>query len=309
MSNRLDYIDLQVNGFAGVDFNSDDLTGEQLHYACERLQQDGAAAFLPTIITDDVDRMAARLATIASLRSVDSLVESMVAGVHIEGPFISAAEGFVGAHPPQEVVAPNVDDMQKLLDAAGGLTRIVTLAPELDQELRVTRLLADRNIVVAAGHCNPSIEELRAATDAGLTMFTHLGNGCPQTIRRHDNIVERVLSVSDRLYISFIADGAHVPMFALRNYMRAAGVQRCVIVSDAISAAALGPGEYAIGGVPTIVGDDRVPRAVDGGHFVGSATSVSQMVDNLRGELNLDDCQIQQLTVDGPRAILGQVDA
>lgn len=308
MTNRLRYIDLQVNGFGGVDFNSDDLTGDQLHNACEHLQQDGAAAFLPTIITDNVDRMAARLAKIASLRNADPLVEAMVLGVHIEGPFISAAEGFVGAHPPAEVVAPNVDAMRKLLDAAAGLTRIVTLAPELDQRLQVTRLLADQDIVVAAGHCNPSIDELNAAIDAGLSMFTHLGNGCPQTIRRHDNVVERVLSVSDRLRISFIADGAHVPMFALRNYLRAAGLERCVIVSDAISAAALGPGRYSIGGVPTIVGDDQVPRAIDGGHFVGSATSIAQMVDKLRRELNLDDEQIEQLTVRGPRAILGPVD-
>ena len=83
---------------------------------------------------------------------------------------------------------------------------------------RVIRMLADRGIRVAAGHCDPSGDQLRAAIDAGLSMFTHLGNGCPLMMHRHDNIIQRVLSLSDRLWIGFISDGVHVPLPALRNY-------------------------------------------------------------------------------------------
>jgi N-acetylglucosamine-6-phosphate deacetylase len=125
--------------------------------------------------------------------------------------------------------------MDRLLDAAGGLTRLVTLAPERDAGLKVTRRLAGQNIVVVAGHCDSTLEELRTAIDAGLTLFTHLGNGCPMQRHRHDNIIQRALSLHDRLLLCLIADGAHVPFPALGNYMRAAGLDRCVVVTDAIA--------------------------------------------------------------------------
>ena len=196
--------------------------------------------------------------------------------------------------------------MQRLLDAAGGLTRIVTLAPEHDADLAVTRMLAEQGIVVSAGHCQASRDLLIDAIDAGLSMFTHLGNGCPALLPRHDNIIEWVLSLSDRLWISFIADGAHVPLPALGNYLRAAGLERCVVVSDAISATGLGPGRYLVGGQEAIVGDDCVPRAPDDdSHFVGSATSLGQMTVRLEEGLGLTRREIEQLTQSGPRTILG----
>ena len=86
--------------------------------------------------------------------------------------------------------------MKRLLDAAGGLTKVVTLAPERDPGFRVTRMLARKNVIVSAGHSDASVDQLQAAIDAGLAMFTHLGNGCPMQMHRHDNIIQRVLSLS-----------------------------------------------------------------------------------------------------------------
>jgi len=303
--NSSGYVDLQLNGYGGVDFNGDHLTVEAMHDVCSRLRDEGAAGFLPTVITDDVDAMAARLARIAEVRRADSLAREMILGIHIEGPFISGAAGFVGAHPAAAVRPAALDQMQRLLEAADGLTRIVTLAPEHDRDLRVTRYLADHGITVAAGHCNPSLEQLRAAIDAGLSMFTHLGNGCPSKVDRHDNIIQRVLSLSRQLWISFIADGAHVPFPALGNYLRAASIERCVVVSDAISAAGLGPGRYMLGDQCVEVGEDQVPRSADGSHFVGSATTMAQMADHLRRYLRLSSDEVLQLTAIGPRRILG----
>ena len=298
------YLDLQVNGFAGIDLNSDQLTEEELSTVCRRMQEDGAAGFLPTVITADLEAMIARLDRIAKFRQADPLAQEVIWGVHIEGPFISSAAGYVGAHPVDAVRPPNVDDMKRLLEAAGGLTRIVTLAPELDEGLQVTRYLAGQGITVSAGHCNPSLEQLRAAIDAGLTMFTHLGNGCPNLLPRHDNIIERTLSLSGELWISFIADGAHVPFTALRNYLRAADMDRCVIVSDTISAAGMGPGRYFLLNQWVDVGEDHVPRAADDSHLVGSATSLSKMADNLRTHLQLSEDVVYKLISSGPRAIL-----
>jgi len=298
------YVDLQINGYAGVDFNSDDLTDEQFHDVCERLRNDGVDSILATVITDDLDRMCARLTRIANAREGDDVVRDMIRGVHIEGPFINERPGYVGAHPRDAVFPAEVDAAMRLLEAAGGLTRLFTLAPECDDDMAVTRRLVRESVRVAAGHSNASVDELRAALDSGLSMYTHLGNGCPMQQHRHDNIVQRVLSVSDRLWISFIADGAHVPWPALGNYLKLAGVERSVIVTDAISAAGLGPGSYTLGDRIVNIGPDLVPRSEDGTHFVGSGATMKRMAENLEHRLDLSPGAVDRLTRTNPRQVL-----
>jgi N-acetylglucosamine-6-phosphate deacetylase len=178
---------------------------------------------------------------------------------------------------------------------------LVTLAPERDRGLKLTRWLADQKILVAAGHCNPTIEELRAAIDAGLSMFTHLGNGCPMTMHRHDNIIQRALSLRERLTLCFIADGVHVSLPALGNYLRLAGIDRAIVVTDAISAARLGPGRYTIGNRSIDVGADLVARAVDGAYFIGSTTTMPRTAALLGDQLRLSSAEIQSLLWDNPR--------
>jgi len=303
---RVNAFDLQVNGYAGVDFNKDDLTGDELHHACRAMQAHGVAGFLATIITEQLPVMAARLRRLAELRAADPFVAQMIPGVHIEGPFINPTDGYRGAHPLDAVRPATTDAMRELLDAAGGLARLVTLAPECDEDLRVTTLLAKRNVVVSAGHCDPPLDLLRAAIGAGLSMFTHLGNGCPMQMHRHDNIVQRALSLSDKLWLCFIADGAHVAFHALGNYLRCAGLDRCIIVTDAIAPAGLGPGTYTLSRWTLAIGDDLVARSADGSHLVGSAMSMPRAADNLREHLGLDDAAIERLTAANPRLALPQ---
>jgi N-acetylglucosamine-6-phosphate deacetylase len=300
-----DYVDLQINGYAGIDFNQDGLTAEGLHLACARLEADGVGSALATIITDRLDAMCGRLATLASLREQDPLARRLIAGLHIEGPFLNERDGYRGAHPGDAVRPADLDSMQRLLDAAAGLTRIVTLAPERDPSFIVTRRLSDQRIVGSAGHCDPTLDELRRAIDAGITMFTHLGNGCPMQMHRHDNIIQRVLSLADRLWISFIADGAHVPFAALGNYLRLVGIDRAIVVTDAIAPAGLGPGRYTFGRWDLRVGDDMVPRSPDGSHFVGSAITMAQSARHLREKLGLSETMVQRLTSDNPKRCLG----
>jgi N-acetylglucosamine-6-phosphate deacetylase len=301
MTRASGYFDLQVNGYGGVDFNSDGLTADQLHLCCERLSQDGVAQILATIITADLDAMCRRLARIAELRDRDPLAREMIPGFHIEGPFINETKGYRGAHPEDAVRPADPDAMRRLLDATRGLTKLVTLAPERDPGLNVTRLLANQGIVVSAGHTDASLDELKAAIDAGLSMFTHLGNGCPMLLNRHDNIIQRALSLSDQLWLTFIADGAHVPWPALRNYLRAATIDRCIVVTDAISAAGLGPGRYTLGHWDLLIGEDRVARAPDGSHLVGSAGTMPLSRKHLKQHLGLSDGQLDQLTLTNPR--------
>src|SRR5687768_2671455 len=132
MDVRDGYVDVQINGYAGVDFQNDDLTAEELHRACAALRSDGVAGILATIVTEDVKKMARRLRKIVALRAADPLIEQLIWGIHIEGPFLSPLAGYRGAHPVDAIHPANRDEMNELLDAAGGLTKLVTLAPEND---------------------------------------------------------------------------------------------------------------------------------------------------------------------------------
>jgi len=299
------YFDLQVNGYAGFDFNSDELSDEQLVAACARLRQDGVAGILATVISDKIDAMCGRLRRIAAICNRQLEVRQLVRGIHIEGPFLNEKPGYVGAHPPDAMRPSEPDTMERLLEAAGGLTRLVTLAPERDPELMTTRLLADRGIVVSAGHCDASLDELKAAIDAGLSMYTHLGNGCPLMMHRHDNIIQRVLSLSDRLWVGFIADGVHVPFVALRNYLKVVGTDRAIVVTDAITAAGMGPGMHQLAGQRIIVDENLATWAEDRSHLIGSAMTMPQAVENLRTQLGYDEVQISKLTSENPLRALG----
>ena len=159
-------------------------------------------------------------------------------------------------------------------------------------------------IGVSGGLCDATFDQLAAACDAGLSMFTHLGNGCPAELPRHDNVVQRALSLSDRLTCCFIADGVHVPPFALGNYLRSAGVGRCCVVTDAMAAAGLGPGRYRLGRWSVVVGPDGAARAPDGSHLVGSALTLSRARANLLG-LGLGDGDCDALLVTNPRRAIG----
>lgn len=301
------YFDLQINGCYGLDFNQDHIDPDAMHRSCQRLEADGVGGILATFITEKIDNMATRLANIVKLRQRDPLVARMVAGFHIEGPFISPEPGYKGAHPVDAIHPANLDGMKKLLDAAGGLTRLVTLAPEQDENFAVTDYLAKQKITVSAGHTNASLEQLRGAADRGLSMFTHVGNGCPMQMNRHDNIIQRVLSLRERIWLCFICDGAHIPFFALRNYLDLGGIDRCCAVTDAIAPAGLGPGKYTVSRWELVIDEDMVARAPDRSHLVGAAITMPQTAANLVQKVGLTEAQVEQLTVANPRRAIGLI--
>ncbi|WP_428305182.1 N-acetylglucosamine-6-phosphate deacetylase [Lacipirellula sp.] len=298
------FFDLQVNGYAGVDFNGDEFSSAELHAACEAMRGDGVERFLATIITDDLAIMAGRLQRVVAATASDELAGKMVAGIHVEGPFISREPGYVGAHPAAEARPATLDAAKRLLDAASGMVKLVTLAPEQDADGRITAWLVSQGVVVSAGHCNPSLDQLERSIDAGLSMFTHLGNGCPLQMHRHDNIVQRALGLADRLWLCFIADGVHVPFVALRNYLRLVGPERAIVVSDAMSAAGKGPGRYMLAGQEVVVDEQLATWAADRSHLVGSACTLRQMSNNLQTELSISAPEVARMTHANPLAAL-----
>lgn len=301
----MSYFDLQINGYAGVDFCSLDLTGEGMHRACEALAADGVDGILATLITDSVEALCTKLQGMVRMCEEDELVRKMVRGFHVEGPFLNALPGYIGAHPADCVVPANRDDAARILEAGGGLVRLMTLAPEHDADAATTRFLVENGVTVSAGHCDPDLATLERAIDAGLSMITHLGNGCPVVLQRHDNFIQRVLSLSDRLWVCFIPDGAHVPFFALRNYFKITGLERTIFTSDAIMAAGLGPGIYDLSGAPVEVDAEGVARRPGSPNLAGSTIRGHQVAEKLREHLGLDEAGIDRVYRINPLRALG----
>jgi N-acetylglucosamine-6-phosphate deacetylase len=296
----MNFFDLQVNGYGGVDFNGDDLDAAELDRVCERLDAQGVAGILATVITDSIPVMEARVQRLARLLQQAHWARKIVRGIHIEGPFINPSEGYRGAHPVDAITPADESAMKRLLDAADGLLRLVTLAPEFDRDMKVIRLLADSRITVSAGHTNASLDCLKAAIDAGLTMFTHLGNGCPATMPRHDNIVQRVLTLREKLWLCFIADGDHIPFFTLKNYLDLVGVKKTIVVTDAIIAADMPPGQYSFGRWKLDIGEDMVARSPDNRHLVGSTVTMEKSFRNLTQHLGFSSADARQMLETNP---------
>jgi N-acetylglucosamine-6-phosphate deacetylase len=298
------FFDIQINGCWGVDFNSESLTDEQWQVAEEKLALDGTGFFLPTIITDSVEAMIAKISRIASLIDREPISKRRAVGIHVEGPFISQEPGYIGAHPPQHARSASIDIAKRIVEAGNGFVRLVTLAPEQDSSGEVTSFLASQDICVAAGHTNASRDQMLKSIDSGLRLFTHLGNGCPANLARHDSIIHRVLSLRNKIHVSLIADGHHLPLWLLRSWIDWFGIDRVTIISDAISAAGLPPGLHSLGNRKVLVGDDGVPRSEDRSHFVGSGATLGQMNSILDSQLQLDASDRTRLLVTNPVTLI-----
>jgi N-acetylglucosamine-6-phosphate deacetylase len=300
------YFDLQLNGYAGVDFNGDVLDRASLEMVCQRLESQGVGGILATVITDSISAMEARLRRIATLLEDHPKLQRIIKGIHVEGPFINPNPGYRGAHPEDAITPADKVLMERLLAAGRGFIRLVTLAPEFDSGLRVTRLLSNMGVVVSAGHTDASLNQLRAAIDNGLTMFTHVGNGCPASMPRHDNIIQRVLSLRGKLWLCFIADGVHIPFFVLRNYLDLVGLEKTIVVTDGIAASDLGPGNYRFGRWELNIGNDLIARSPDNSHLLGSTVTMPRTFHNLTEILGLSSAAARLLTEDNPHRALAK---
>lgn len=298
------YFDLQVNGYAGVDFNSLSLTEEQLYSACSKLQKDNLDGILATVITDDMKSMIRKVSNLSSLIEKNSFIRSIIKGIHIEGPFLNPTKGYRGAHPKDDIIPASLDTAKEIIDTGKGCIKLFTLAPEIDSNFNVIKYLTENSVVVSAGHSNASMEELYGAIDNGLKLYTHLGNGSPSNLPRHDNIINRVLSLAGKLTICFIGDGIHMPLFALKNYMKSAGYNNSIIVTDCMAAASAPSGRYSISHLEIEVGEDRIVREVGKDNLAGSAITMKESEDLLRENLNISNDDLEKMFSINPKRIL-----
>jgi N-acetylglucosamine-6-phosphate deacetylase len=178
------FVDLQVNGYGGFDLNSGTLDPETVESLSDALCRQGVSAYLPTLITASADELCQRLAAIRSSVETFTRSKNMIAGIHVEGPSVSALDGPRGAHPKKHVRPPSVDEYADWQEAAGGLVRLITLAPETNGAAEFIRHVTSDGVRVALGHSDATEQEINAAVDAGATLATHLGNGIAATYQR-----------------------------------------------------------------------------------------------------------------------------
>ncbi len=286
--------DIQVNGFAGVDFQQPALTTAQMRHAVDALAAHDTGSIFATLITDAIDSLRAKFANLERIRAENPVVAAAVCGYHLEGPWLSAEPGYRGAHDPQFMGAPDPRHFDLLQAAAGGHIRVVTLAPELPGSPEFIRHLRACGVHVSLGHTNASMREIEAAIDAGARFCTHLGNGVPAEMPRHDNVVQRLLSF-DELTAFFIPDGIHLPPFVLKNFFRAKPAGKAMFTTDCMAAAGASPGRYTLGTVELEVGSDRVVRQPGRPNFAGSALAADEGVANVAAWLGLDLAEARAL--------------
>jgi N-acetylglucosamine-6-phosphate deacetylase len=271
--------DIQVNGFAGIDFLNASITPERFRYAVHRLWQHGTTHFLPTICTGPTQQLFRGLRCVVDACRQFPELRPSVMGIHLEGPYISRVEGARGAHPLRFIVRPNPVQFGRLQKAAEGMIRMVTLATEVDGGLRLARTLSRRGIVVALGHTNATPEEIAEGVAAGARISTHLGNGAAQVLPRHRNYIFAQLA-DDRLFASFIADGHHLPPYVLKSFLRAKPRDRSILTTDCVSPAGAPNGNYTVGDINVKVGRDRVVREPGTPYLAGSALTMDDGISN-----------------------------
>ncbi|CAG7595824.1 N-acetylglucosamine-6-phosphate deacetylase [Paenibacillus solanacearum] len=264
-------VDLQLNGYRAMDFNAHPIPSGTTHNVTRALWNEGVTAYYPTVITGSDERIASAVAAIASEAEEDPVTKSCVAGIHLEGPFISPEDGARGAHDKAYVKAPDWDLMQRWQEAARGLIRIVTVSPEWPEAPDFIRRCADAGIVVSVGHTNATPEQIRSAAEAGATMVTHFGNGAHPVLPRHPNYLWEQLA-SDPLWACVIADGFHLPDAVLK-VVRKVKEERMLLVSDAVSLSGMPPGAYdmPVGGQVVLTEEGRLHLAHDPRLLAGSA--------------------------------------
>ncbi len=295
------WIDLQVNGFLGVDYNDPKCTMEQIARSIRGMYATGVTRFYPTVITGSPQDM---LDALRNLRCAKETLREGAAidGFHVEGPHISPDDGPRGAHPRRWVRPPDLDEFRRWQDATGNRVRIVTLTPEWPESPSYIEAITAEGVIASIGHTGATAAQIADAVRAGATLCTHLGNGAHAVMRRHPNYIWEQLA-EDRLMADFIVDGIHLPASFLKVALRAKTVDRSVLVTDAAAPAGCPPGRYQLGEQAVELTADNRVMLVGQERLAGSALRMDHGVENLMriGGLSLADA-VRMATTNAARA-------
>jgi N-acetylglucosamine-6-phosphate deacetylase len=277
---------------------------EQTTIGGKELRRCGTQRILATFITHSPDVIRESLCKFESYRSRDILVRQTIVGYHLEGPYLSSDDGFRGAHSAELMKDPNWAEFESNQEAANGNIRLVTLAPERAGSDEFIANATRSGVRISLGHTNANERQIDNAIAAGATLCTHLGNGCPSMLHRHENIIHRLLS-RDELTACLIPDGIHLPFNVLRNLFRAKPPGKVILTTDAMAAAGAGPGRYRLGQLELEVGDDEMVRLPGSSLFAGSALRLDDGVAKAVQWLGIDIAAAREMASTIPAQSLG----
>jgi N-acetylglucosamine-6-phosphate deacetylase len=274
------FFDPQVNGFAGVDFNSPLLTPEGLHQAALSLASTGVTCFLPTLITSSHERMVRQLKIIEEALRNDPLLRAMCPGIHLEGPYISPENGPRGVHPREFVRLPRWEELEELQEVCERQIRCLTLAPEVKGAIPFIEKAVAYGVVIGIGHTNASEEVIEEAVQAGARLSCHLGNAAPASLTRNRNSINKQLAM-DQLMASIITDGFHLSRDTVKNYIEAKGIDRIILTTDSMAGAGASSGKYTLGDLEVEVKTDGTARLVGNPRLAGSTLTMDRAITNV----------------------------
>ncbi|MGH3880350.1 MAG: N-acetylglucosamine-6-phosphate deacetylase [Actinophytocola sp.] len=286
------FVDIHCHGGGGAAFTDP----AQVRHAVEAHRRHGTTTMLASLVSRPVDELVEQ---IAELR--EYVTGGLLAGIHLEGPFLSAAR--CGAHDPAVLRPPEAAAVDTLLAAGRGTIRMVTIAPELDGAVPAVKRLVDAGVLAAVGHTDALAEDVVPAVDAGASVATHLFNGMRPLHHREPGPIGMLLD-DERVTVELICDLVHLHPTVVRLAARHVGTGRTVLITDAISAAAAGDGVYDIGGLEVTV-TDGVPTLAGGGSLAGSTLTMDAAFRNLVHSCGLGVLEAVNAASTRPAELLG----
>jgi N-acetylglucosamine-6-phosphate deacetylase len=298
------FVDLQVNGYLGVDFSSPRLQPEDVARVTAELLSRGTLGYCATIITSPLEVYRRNLPILARAMEQPA-VKGRLLGIHVEGPYISPVDGARGAHPAGCTRRPDSSEFDRMQEWANGRISIVTLAPELEGAIGfIAHIRQDPRVSVWLGHHLAPRQVIRDAVAAGATASTHLGNGCPNLIHRHDNVIQHQMA-EPRLMAGLITDSHHLPEDFIRIAVACKGAGRIFVVSDSAPIAGLAPGVYdSLGGHVRMDDRGRIEN-VEEAHFAGSGLNMAECMRHLDSLGVLTPDQLWEVGLENPLRMIG----
>ncbi|GGH86370.1 N-acetylglucosamine-6-phosphate deacetylase [Pullulanibacillus pueri] len=284
-------VDLQVNGYQGHDLNTSPLKVESVRHVTKSLWQEGVTSYMPTVITNSDERIEQALKVIAHFIETDEWGRN-IAGIHLEGPFISPEDGPRGAHPLAFVKPPDWELFEKWQHVAKGHIRMITLSPEWPSAPNFIKRCVAKGVKVAIGHTAANTEQIKQAVEAGASFSTHLGNGAHAVLPRHPHYIWDQLA-ADELWAGIIGDGFHLPVSLLKVIYKVKQ-SKTILVSDAVDLAGLSPGNYVthVGGHVVLTPEGRLHLADQPQLLAGSVKSIREGMETfLKGNI----CEFQKV--------------
>ncbi len=276
-------VDLQVNGFAGVDYNDPATPADAIAGSIETMFSTGATRFFATVITGSRERMENSIRNLARAKQefqrTGNAAFHALEAFHIEGPHISPEDGPRGAHPLEHIRPPDLDEFRRWQDAAEGNVRLITVSPEWEGTPGYIEGIVREGVVASIGHTKANSAQIANAVAAGATMSTHLGNAANALLPKTQNYIWDQLA-EDKLAGCFIVDGIHIPGHFFRAALRAKGVERSVLVTDAVMPAMCQPGPYRLGQVDVELRENGSVVLRGGDRLAGSALRMDRAVAN-----------------------------